>query len=103
MAKKRKMAGPKFNVKHPSAPTAISTALTAKREDQYKIEDDARTVRSYGKLRSDSDAHGKALNLIRSENAMVADLESRSKGGGMQPRIKARQGRRRAARSIGRA
>jgi len=101
MAKKKKMSGPKFNL---SAPSVVSTESQAKREEQYKIEDDARTVRNYGKLMSDRQAHSKAIKSIRSENAMIAQLESRGKSGkSMQPRIVARQGRKRSQRNIGRA
>jgi len=100
MAKKKKLSAPKFNVSMPTA--VVPSAEQAKRDAQYKIEDDARTIRSYGKLLADRAGHSKAINLIRSENSMVAQLESRTKGGGMQPRTKARQGRRRLARNIGR-
>lgn len=95
------MSAPRFNIE---APSVAQSGESKKREDQYKIEDDARTIRNYGKLMADRKAHDKGLNLIRTENAMVANLASRGKGGGaMQPRSKARQGRRRSVRNLGRA
>jgi len=101
MAKRKKMSAPKFTG---SVRTAVSTPDQAKRDEEYKVEDNARTVRNYGKLMADRKAHNKALNLIRTENSMVANLASRGKGGGaMQPRSKARQGRRRSVRNLGRA
>lgn len=84
-----------------AAPSLDSTSKEAKeREERYRMEDDARSIKSYLDLRKSPERHQKAVNYIRSQAEELDGLEGpRTKA----PRGKARQGRRRLPRNIGRA
>jgi hypothetical protein len=69
------------------------------REEQYQLEDDARTVNNYLKLRKDSPRHAKTLTFMRQQ---VADLNSLGGKNDAMPRkakrITARKGGRGSSR-----
>jgi hypothetical protein len=46
-----------------------------KREEQYRLEDDSRTVRNYLHLRSDGGRHAKTLSFMRGENDDLSALD----------------------------
>ena len=69
MAKKSK--GPKFNQ------TVPGSVEDKAREEQYRLDDDARTVRSYLDLKKDSGRHEKAIDHIRSQTDGLDDLSER--------------------------
>ncbi len=88
-----------------TAPTSVSTAADAQREDEYKLRDDADKIRRYAELRKDKGRHDKAMKHIQGEHdqirAIAGDYEADE--GTEQPRVVARAGRKRSVRRIGRA
>lgn len=76
MAKKSK----KIAFKSPSMEVAQApmTADQKKREEQYRLEDDARTIRNYLDLKQDGGRHSKAISHMRSQTNGLDDLEGRA-------------------------
>jgi hypothetical protein len=103
MAKRKsKMKAPRMSMAVPIGPS-MDTAAAQKREEEYQVKDDARRIEDYAELRKDSGRHSKAIDHLRWKSSMLDQLEGNNEGRKPQPRGKARQGRRTAARNIGRA
>jgi hypothetical protein len=98
MAKSKKM---KLNVQSPSLP--VTAQAEAAKEEEYLTRSDAGTIRDYAQLTSKPDRHKKAMDHIRNEHKAMSDIIGEETGNvdtgrGMQPRAKARGGRKKAAR-----
>lgn len=88
MAKKTKrLKGPKFNTTVPQ--------IDPVQEEKYRVEGDARTIREYLDLRTDSGRHEKAIGHIRSQSDGLNELSSRKESMPRKSRkLGARNGRR---------
>lgn len=61
----------------PSIEAAPMTAEMKKREEQYRLEDDARTIRNYLDLKKESERHSRAIAHMRSQTDDLDALEGR--------------------------
>jgi len=78
-------------------------------EDKWQAQDDADKIRRYAELKSDGKRYSKALAHMANEHRQMASIlanessmGSKTDGSRLQPRSKARAGRKKAARVSGR-
>lgn len=106
------MNGKALKIKSPSKEVAPAPSMAGsmpqmtkmspedkKREDQFKLDDDSRTVKNYLNLRQDPARHAKTLNYMRSQ---AADLDSLDQNGNGTPAAMPRKATRVSARKSGR-
>jgi hypothetical protein len=100
MARKAKMKAPKMTMASPVGPSLEgSTEDAQKRDEEYKVREDARRIEDYAELRKDAARHGKAVDHLRSKSDMLEELAGNDEGRKPKARAKARS----AARKMNRA
>lgn len=101
MAKKKSKVIPESPAM--SAPSAVQTELSLKRDREYQIQEDANQIKRYAEVKGDKARHCAAMNRIRSEHKAVIGLDSGEDYDADEGKSAARSGKRKSTRSMSRA